>query len=95
MEFLPRFLLRILRANPRPGGSRVMVYILIPQPYAYLEEELRRAFQGQENVKVIVDRRYGGRRTSRQVVAAERRGADRRKPKEELAEVVIVEVPTP
>ena len=63
--------------------------IVIRQPYAHLEKELRRAFKGQEDVKVIVDKRNGERRTSRQPLELERRRADRRTPKEELVEVVI------
>ena len=61
----------------------------IRRPYAHLEAELRRAFEGEENVKVIVDRRYRERRMSRQSVPAERRRGDRRTPKEELVEVVM------
>ena len=63
--------------------------ILIRRPYAYLEKELRTAFDGQEDVKVIVDRRYRERRESSQPVALERRRADRRRPKEELVEVLL------
>ena len=66
-----------------------MMSIIIHRPYAHLEKELRRAFKGQEDVKVTVDKRNGERRTSPQPVAADRRRADRRTPKEELVEVVI------
>ena len=63
--------------------------IIIHRPYALLEEELNRAFKGQEDVKVIVDKRNGERRASRQLVELDRRRAGRRIPKEELVEVVI------
>ena len=66
-----------------------MMSIIIRQPYAYLEKELCSTFEGQEDVKVIVDRRYGQRRTRTQTVELERRGADRRRPKEELVEVLL------
>ncbi|MFQ5520187.1 MAG: hypothetical protein ACE5FK_02215 [Candidatus Methylomirabilia bacterium] len=63
--------------------------IVVRQSYAYLEEELRKVFDEQADVRVIVDRRHGERRASRQPVAAERRQADRRRSKEVLVEVAI------
>jgi hypothetical protein len=95
MEFLPMFLIRILGATPRLQGNPGRVYLVIRQPHAYLEEGLRQAFEGHEGVKVIVDRRSGERRASSQPVAVERRGTDRRRPTEELLQVVIGEVAGP
>ena len=66
----------------------VMTIVLF-QPYVHLEEELRDAFKGQEDVKVILDRRTGERRMKQKAVERERRGADRRRPKQEIAEVTI------
>jgi len=43
---------------------------------------LRSTFEGQEDVKVIVDRRYGEWRTMAQPVELERCHADRRGPQE-------------
>jgi hypothetical protein len=63
--------------------------IIIRPRYSALGEELRRAFQGQEDVQVIVDRRAGERRTSRHPVTVERRLAERRRAMDELVEVVI------
>lgn len=64
--------------------------VIINHPYVYLEEEFKAAFAGQADVKVIVNRRHGERRTSGQPpVEVERRRSDRRTPKEELVEVVI------
>ncbi|MBI4011604.1 MAG: hypothetical protein HY359_04790 [Candidatus Rokubacteria bacterium] len=65
------------------------MYVVIRRPYAYLERELRRTFEGQEDVRVLVDRRSGERRTSPQPVALERRRAERRRSKAEVLEVVI------
>jgi hypothetical protein len=89
MSSMPEFILRIAKAtNPPQGGPGVMS-IIIHRPYAHLEEELRKAFEGQEDVKVTVNKRNGERRTSRQLVELDRRSAGRRTPKEELVEVVI------
>ncbi|PYQ19183.1 MAG: hypothetical protein DMF79_13230 [Acidobacteria bacterium] len=67
-----------------------MTYIVIRPPYAYLEEELRRPFGDQRDVTIMVDKRYGERRLTQRPPDAERRHADRRRVKEELLEVVIV-----
>ncbi len=69
--------------------SAGMMTIVIQRPYARLEKELRNAFKGENNVKVILDRRSGERRKSKKEVETERRMAERRRPKEELVEVAI------
>jgi len=90
MSFLPEFTMRIAKkanlSEERPGINSIIV---IRRPYAHLEKELRRAFRGQKDVKVILDKRYGERRERRQAVAIERRKAARRRPKEELVEVIF------
>jgi CTP-dependent riboflavin kinase len=91
MELLPGILVSILRGNPWPGQGHGTMYIIIKQPHAYLQETLRTAFEGQQNVQVIVDRRYGERRTTRGSVAVERRQADRRRSREHLVEVILTE----
>jgi len=90
MTSVTSLLLKILAVNPGLGENREMTYIVIRPPYAYLEEELRRPFGDQRDVTVLVDKRFGERRLTREAPAAERRHADRRRVKEELLEVVIV-----
>ena len=82
MSSLPGFLLRIAKATNPPERGAGMMSIIIRRPYAHLEEELRRAFEGQEDVKVVVHSRYRERRTSQEPVAMECRQADRRSPNE-------------
>ncbi len=89
MEFLPTFLVTMLRATPPPDEGWGKMVIVIRRPYAYLEAELRAAFEGQEDVQVIVDRRTRERRTMQQPVEQERRRAKVRRPKEEILGVVI------
>lgn len=89
MEFLPEFLLRILRATPQPDEGQEKMMIIIRRRYAYLEAELRRTFEGQEDVKVIVDRRTPERPTTQRRAEAERHRDERRRPKERIVEVVI------
>lgn len=92
MEFLPLFLLSVLSAPPWPERERGVVYIIVRRQYAYLEEVLRQAFAGREDVKVIVDRRFGRRRDTLRPVSIERRRAERRRPAEEVFQVVIGEL---
>jgi len=53
--------MRIAKATSPPEPGAGMMSIIIRQHYAYLEKELCSTFEGQEDVKVIVDRRYGQR----------------------------------
>jgi len=50
---------------------------------------LAKAFEGREDVEVIVDRRRGERRAQQRSIAVERRRAERRRPKGEAIEFVI------
>jgi hypothetical protein len=69
------------------------MYVVLRRPYAYLQDALQRAFEGQEGVQVIIDRRLHERRQARQPVGVERRRADRRTPTEELLQIVIMRPP--
>src|SRR5881628_1393801 len=63
--------------------------LIVRRPSAHLEDRLRRAFEGRDDVVVIADRRRGQRRLSDRLVTLDRRRGDRRLSKEELLEVVI------
>lgn len=89
MSSLPDFVLSIAKAAVPSEKYLGSMSIVIKRPYTHLENELRKAFEGQEEVNIIVDRRYGERRVSQQQVSKNRRRADRRKTKELLAEAVI------
>lgn len=92
MDILPIFLLKFFEAVPRRQEGRGMMYIIIRPPFDFLEYGFRRAFEGQENIRVVLDRRSAQRRTGRQPIAVERRRTDQRMPKEEIGEVVISEI---
>ncbi len=81
--------MRIAKKDSLPEESAGMMTVVVMRPYARLEKEIRSAFKGQEDVKVILDKRNGERRKRLQDIAVERRKDDRRRPKEELAEVAI------
>ena len=89
MSFPPKFTMRIAKKAHLSEEEAGIMTIVVQQPYAHLERELRRAFKGQEDVKIILDRRQGERRKNTKAVGAERRRADRRYPKEEIVEVVV------
>jgi hypothetical protein len=63
--------------------------LIVKRPYAHLEDRLRRAFEGREDIEVIVDRRRGQRRMSDRPVQAEQRRTDRRTSREEILEILI------
>jgi hypothetical protein len=81
--------MKIAKTTNPPEEGAGMMSIIMRRPYAYLEKELCSTFKGQEDVKVIVDRRYGERRTGTQPVESERRRTDQRGSKEELVEVSL------
>ncbi len=81
--------MRIAKKDSLPEESAGMMTIVIQRPYARLEKELRSAFKGEDDVKIILDKRSGERRKRLQAVSKDRRMADRRRPKEELIEVAI------
>ena len=89
MSEFPGFHMKIAKATNPPEEGAGMMSIIVRRPYAYLDKELCSTFEGQEDVKVIVDKRYGERRTRTQPVELEHRHADRRRPKEELVEVSL------
>jgi hypothetical protein len=74
---LPPFLITILMATAGRMEDRGNMSIIIRRPYAYLEGELREAFESQTDVTVVVDRRHGERRTRQESVSDERRRFDR------------------
>lgn len=88
-ESMPEFKIRIARENHMPEKRSGIMTIVIFHPYAHLERELLNAFEGDEDVKVVLDRRNGERRKEQKAVKRERRRGDRRKPKQEIAEVAI------
>jgi len=89
MSSPPKLTMRIAKiAQPFEEGAGIMT-IVVQRPYTHLEKELRDAFKGQEDVKVILDRRYGERRKRPEAVPLDRRKSDRRSPKKDMVEVVI------
>lgn len=90
MNFLPAFLSRVFSMAAATPEERGVMCIVIRRRHAYLEKAFRRAFQGQRDVKLLVDRRYGERRVAPRSVPAERRRADRRRLREEVLDVVVL-----
>jgi len=86
---MPKFSMRIAKKSLSSEESEIKSIIVVQQLRPHLEKELRTAFKGQEDVKVILDRRYGERRKRPKAITVDRRKSDRRSPKEDLVEVVI------
>ena len=84
-----KFHMKINKAVHLPEEEAGIMTIVIQRPYVYIEKGLRSAFKGEKDVKIILDRRCEERREGGQAVALDRRKAVRRRPKEELVEVVV------
>jgi len=89
MEFIPAFVLTILGVTEEAWHNPARMRLIVRRPYAHLEDRLRRAFEGRDDVEVISDRRRGERRRGDRPAEEERRRAERRAPKEEILEIVI------
>ena len=89
MGLLSGFLIRILKSSQGSGERVEQMCAIIRRPHAYFEAEHKKAFEGQADITVKVDRRYDERRSKKETYPSERRRTDRRKSKQELVEVVI------
>jgi hypothetical protein len=64
-----------------------MYYVIISRHCARMQEELAGAVRGRKDIQLILDRRYGERRTDPHPTSPERRRKDRRcNPKMPLAD---------
>lgn len=89
MNFEPRFCMKISKMiRPDEVGCGEM-YLTLQRPFMHLEDELRQAFASDQTATVIVDQRVEDRRKTCQPVTEDRRIMQRRKPKEEIIEVLI------
>src|SRR2546425_9720488 len=82
MEFVPTFVLSILGVMGRVGVNPARMRLIVRRPYAHLEQRLRRAFEGRDDVEVVTDRRRGERRMGDRQRPLERRRAHPRTPYE-------------
>lgn len=82
-------------SNPGHAENPAKVHIILPRDRAYLADLLAKAFEGREDVEIIVDKRHVERRTRKVTVTVERRRAERRRPKEEVIEVVVGRINEP
>jgi hypothetical protein len=84
------FLLRIQKTRipvQEPSGE---MNILVRRPHAYMADELRKLYEDQEQVNVIVDRRYGNRRQKLNPVDNDCRSVERRRPAERNVKMNLI-----
>jgi len=72
------FLLRIHKSKMVTEESTEEMNILIQRPHAHLADDLRKVYEDQEKVNIIVDRRYGERRKESMPVGFDCRVTERR-----------------
>jgi hypothetical protein len=70
---------RRLQQLLRPQGEDLMHYVIIGRDCAAMQQELATAVQGREDVRVILNRRYGERRCGDQPKSPDRRRKERRR----------------
>ena len=96
MKLPSGFVMKTVRATTKSSeqtGNGKMLLILGSR-YAFLQKALMEVFEGQEDVEVLVDRRHGKRRPGERrkngkSALSECSEMDRRKPKEEVLEIVL------
>ena len=72
------FLLRIQKSKMLTKGSTEEMNILVRRPHSHLADDLRKVYENQENVNIIVDRRYRERRKESMPIDFDYRVTDRR-----------------
>ena len=72
------FLLRIQKSKMLTKGSTEGMNILVQRPHSHLADDLKKVYEDQKNVSIIVDRRYGERRKESMPVGFDCRVTDRR-----------------
>ena len=65
------------------------IVLIIERPYDFLEKQLKKAFEGQSDTMVLVNRRNGERRQKKELFLPERRKADRRASQGKIVSAII------
>ncbi len=84
------FLLRIQKTRMPVQESSGEMNILVRRPHAYMADELRKLYEDQEQVNIIVDRRYGNRRQESNPVNKDCRSLERRSLAERNAKMNLI-----
>lgn len=72
------FLLRIQKSRVPARITSEDMNILVRRSHSYMADELRKLYEDQDQVNIIVDRRYGDRRQESKPVGHDCRDTDRR-----------------
>ena len=80
---------RIMKSESFSNNVNVGIAVILERPYAFLESQLIEVFEGQSEVMIIVDRRFGERRQNEKLFSPDRRHADRRMPQQEIGKAII------
>ena len=72
------FLLRIQKPKMLANELTEEMNILVRRPHSHMADDLRKVYQDQEKVNIIVDRRYGDRRKESKPVSFDYRVSERR-----------------
>jgi len=84
------FLLRIQKPRVSAQGSSDEMNILVRRPHSYMADELRKLYEDQDQVNIIVDRRYSDRRQKSISVNNDCRASERRSSTERNARMNLI-----
>jgi hypothetical protein len=89
MDSLDGFVMNFFKMAASSGMHIGKTCVVVRQPYMHLKKDLEKVFEGQTDVKVVVDMRTEDRRRGDTPVAQDRRLSDRRKEKPEMVQAVV------
>jgi hypothetical protein len=84
------FLLRIQKTRIPVQESSGKMNILVRRPHAYMANDLRKLYKDQDQVNIIVDRRYSDRRQKSSTVNNDCRSFERRSPSERNVKMNLI-----
>ena len=88
-ELSPTFSARVVSATEGFKHNPGRMLLILRRPFAHIEDQLRRAFEGRDDVVIIRDRRRGARRRITGPFPGERRHTERRSRTEDVLEIMI------
>ena len=82
-------MLNVLKSESVFEKDIVRIVLIIERPYDFLEKQLQKAFEGQSDTMVLVNKRNGERRQKIERFSPERRNADRRASQGKIGSAII------
>ena len=79
----------VLKSESVSENDFMRIIVILERPYAFLRGQLKKAFESQSDVMIVVDRRYVERRHKKDLFSQEHRHGDRRRSQDQIGKAVI------